>query len=530
MNTLASTLPQALRDSCSQHAAQIAIIDGDFKVTYAQLLPLVEQAARSLVALGVQMGERVAVWAPNVYEWIIAASAIHMAGGVLVPINTRMKGTEAHDILERSSTRVLFTIGDFLGCYYPDMLNGKRPSSLQHIVVLRQAPKNADELGWDEFMAKGTADNAAEVTRREAALGADSMSDLMFTSGTTGKPKGVKLGHAASVRTIHEWANVVGLNAGDRYLIINPFFHTFGYKAGWLSALLRGATVYPHLVFDVEAVLKRIQDEKITFMPGPPTLFLTMLAHEKLHDFDLSSLNATVTGAATVPPILIERMRNDLGFKKVTTAYGQTECTGFATLCDPSDSVETVANFCGKALPGTEIKVIDENGNTLPAGGTGEVLIKGYNVMQGYFDDETASAETIRDGWLYTGDVGVLDERGYLKITDRLKDMFIVGGFNCYPAEIERLLAEHPGIAQVAVVGIPNERMGEVGVACIVPKAGSTFDANELLAWSRANMANYKVPRHFVQMEALPLNASGKVLKKDLRQMMQAQLTPAKLT
>ena len=256
MNTLASTLPQALRDSCSQHAAQTAIIDGDFQVTYAQLLPLVEQAASSLIALGVQMGERVAVWAPNVYEWIIAASAIHMAGGVLVPINTRMKGTEAHDILERSSTRVLFTIGDFLGCYYPDMLNGKRPSSLQHIVVLKQAPKNAGELSWADFMAKGTADSSAEVARRESSLNADSMADLMFTSGTTGKPKGVKLGHAASVRTIDEWANVVGLHAGDRYLIINPFFHAFGYKAGWLAALLRGATIYPHLVFDAEAVLK----------------------------------------------------------------------------------------------------------------------------------------------------------------------------------------------------------------------------------------------------------------------------------
>ena len=495
--TFASTLPQALRDSCAQHAAQTAIIDGDFQVTYAQLLPLVEQAASSLIALGVQMGERVAVWAPNVYEWIIAASAIHMVGGVLVPINTRMKGTEAHDILERSSVRVLFTIGDFLGCYYPDMLNGKRASSLQHIVVLKQAPKNAGELSWADFMAKGTADSAAEVTRREAALGPDSMADLMFTSGTTGKPKGVKLGHAASIRTITEWADVVGLHAGDRYLIINPFFHAFGYKAGWLAALLRGATIYPHLVFDAEAVLQRIQDEKITFLPGPPTLFLTMLAHEKLHDFDISSLNATVTGAATVPPILIERMRNDLGFKKVTTAYGQTECSGFATLCDPSDSVETVANFCGKALPGTEIKIIDEQ----------------------------ATAETIKDGWLHTGDVGVLDERGYLKITDRLKDMFIVGGFNCYPAEIERLLADHPSIAQVAVVGIPDERMGEIGVACIVPKAGASFDAKELLAWSRANMANYKVPRHFVQMESLPLNAAGKVLKKDLRQQMQTQLT-----
>jgi len=252
-------------------------------------------------------------------------------------------------------------------------------------------------------------------------------------------------------------------------------------------------------------------------LPGPPTLFLTMLAHEKLGDYDISSLNATVTGAATVPPVLIAQMRDVLGFKKVTTAYGQTECSGFGTLCDPGDSVETVATYCGKALPGTEIKIVDEDGKTLPAGENGELLIKGFNVMLGYFDDDKATAETIKDGWLHTGDVGVLNEQGYLRITDRLKDMFIVGGFNCYPAEIERLMAAHPDIAQVAVLGVPDERMGEVGVACVMRKADKSFDAKALHSWCRENMANYKVPRHFLAFEAFPLNASGKVLKKDLK-------------
>ena len=523
--TTARTLPAAIRQSCQQYASQLAIVDGDYRASYAQLLPQIEQAASALIALGVAAGDRVAVWAPNTYEWIVAACGIHMAGAVLVPINTRMKGMEANDILERSGCKALLSVGDFLGNYYPDMLADGRPACLQTVVVLRQAPKNAGELSWEQFLASGTADSLAQVPAREAAIAPDSMADLMFTSGTTGKPKGVKLGHEASIRTIAEWARVVGLVQGDHFLIINPFFHTFGYKAGWLAALLHGATIYPHQVFDAASVLQRIQDEKITFLPGPPTLFLTMLAHDKLGDYDISSLNATVTGAATVPPVLIAQMRDVLGFKKVTTAYGQTECSGFGTLCDPGDSVETVATYCGKALPGTEIKIVDEAGNTLPAGENGELLIKGFNVMLGYLDDEQATAETIKDGWLHTGDVGVLNEQGYLRITDRLKDMFIVGGFNCYPAEIERLLADHPSIAQVAVVGIPDERMGEVGVACIVPKAGASFDAKELLAWSRANMANYKVPRHFVQMESLPLNAAGKVLKKDLRQQMQTQLT-----
>ena len=517
VHTTARTLPAAIRQSCAQYADRPAIIDGDYRASYAQLLPQIEQAASALIALGVQAGERVAVWAPNVYEWIIAACGTHMAGAVLVPINTRMKGLEANDILERSGCKVLFSVGDFLGSYYPDMIADGRPASLEHIIVLRQAPKNPSELSWEGFLARGTAATLAQVSQREAALQGGDMADLMFTSGTTGKPKGVKLGHEASIRTIAEWARVVGLVAGDHFLIINPFFHTFGYKAGWLAALLHGATIYPHQVFDAATVLQRIQDEKITFLPGPPTLFLTMLAHEKLKDYDISSLNATVTGAATVPPVLIAQMRDVLGFKKVTTAYGQTECSGFGTLCDPEDSVETVANYCGKALPGTEIKIVDEHGQTLPPGENGELLIKGFNVMLGYFDDEKATAETIKDGWLHTGDVGVLNEKGYLKITDRLKDMFIVGGFNCYPAEIERLMASHPDIAQVAVLGVPDERMGEVGVACVIMKAGRQFDAKALHAWCRDNMANYKVPRHFLAFDAFPLNASGKVLKKDLK-------------
>lgn len=525
--TLPATLPAAIRHSCQQYADSLAIVDGDFEVTYAQMLPLIEQAASALIALGVEAGDRVAIWVPNTWEWMVAACGVHMAGAVLVPLNTRMKGLEANDILERSGVKVLFSIGDFLGSYYPDMLDEGRPACLQHTIVVRQAPKHSHELSWEQFMATGNAGSMAQVVVREAALTADSMSDLMFTSGTTGKPKGVKLGHSASIRTIIEWAKVVRLEAGDRFLIINPYFHTFGYKAGWLAGLLRGATVYPHQVFDAVSVLQRIQDEKITFLPGPPTLFLTMLAHPGLKGFDISSLNATVTGAATVPPVLIRDMREILGFNFVTTAYGQTECSGFGTLCDPNDDVETVANYCGKALPGTEIKIVDEAGNTLPAGENGELLIKGFNVMQGYFDDDAATAATIRDGWLHTGDVGVLNERGYLKITDRLKDMFIVGGFNCYPAEIERLMASHPDIAQVAVLGIPDERMGEVGVACVILKAGAVFDADGLHSWCRSNMANYKVPRHYLLFDAFPLNASGKVLKKDLKALVLERLATA---
>ena len=522
------TLPAMLADVASRYAERAAIVENGKSISYAQLLQLSRQAARALMSLGVQAGDRVALWAPNLSEWIVAACGVHAAGGVLVPLNTRMKGAEAADILDRSRARVLVSVGDFLNNYYPDLLNGQRPATLEQIVVLGDKVLPSADLSWNQFMAKADATSAEAQLQREAQIKPDDTADLMFTSGTTGRPKGVMAAHNPTILAFKAWSDVVGLTEGSRYLIVNPFFHTFGYKAGWVAALLQGATVYPEQVFDAEAILRRIESDRISFMPGPPTLFLSMLAHPQLKSFDLSSLEASVTGASTVPPILIKRMREELGIKNVTTAYGLTECGGCATLCDPSDDVETVANTCGKALPGTEVRCVDEQGKPVAAGEAGEVLLRGYHIMKGYFEDDKATAETIdADGWLHTGDVGVLDERGYLRITDRLKDMFIVGGFNCYPAEIERMLSNHPDVAQVAVIGLPDERMGEVGCACVVARNGVTVDKDVFIAWCRANMANYKVPRFVLQLDSLPVNASNKVQKRDLLQIVKAKMEQA---
>ncbi|MGH6627362.1 MAG: FadD3 family acyl-CoA ligase [Burkholderiaceae bacterium] len=517
---LPQTLPEMIFSAAQRFGERAAIVDGDLTLSYRELASRSEQVARALIALGVEPGDRVAIWAPNLHEWILAACGTQAAGAVLVPINTRMKGAEVADILGRSRAKVLFCIGEFLGLDYPAMLAAARLATLLHLVVMRRPARRAlqpGEVDWSEFLGTAAGVTRERVHERVRALGPHSTADLMFTSGTTGRPKGVMAAHGPMIRAFSEWAQLVGLGEGDRYLIINPFFHTFGYKAGWVAAFLRGATVYPHQVFDAESVLARIECDRISFLPGPPTLFLTMLAHPRLRDFDISSLSATVTGAATVPPILISRMREELGFRNVTTAYGLTECGGVATICDPSDSAETVARTCGKALPGTELRVVDEQGREVAPGHAGEVLLRGYHVMQGYFDDEAATREAIdAEGWLHTGDVGVIDDRGYLRITDRLKDMFIAGGFNCYPAEIERMLCEHPAIAQVAVVGVPDERMGEVGCACVVLRPGVSLGADELIAWSRERMANYKVPRHVLACEAFPLSASNKVLKREL--------------
>jgi acyl-CoA synthetase (AMP-forming)/AMP-acid ligase II len=327
------------------------------------------------------------------------------------------------------------------------------------------------------------------------------------------------LAHGAAVAAYDAWASVVGLRAGDRYLVVNPFFHCFGLLAGILASLLKGAAIIPHAVFDGPSVMGRVDEERVTMLPGPPAVYQSLLDHPDAHRFDLSSLRLAVTGGAAVPVELVRRMREDLGFATVVTGYGLTEATGIVTMCRHDDPPEIIAGTAGRAIPGVEVVVADEAGTGRPAGEPGEILVRGYNVMQGYCGDEEATAEVVdADGWLHTGDVGVMDEAGNLRITDRMKDLFIVGGFNAYPAEIEGMVMAHPAVGQVAVVGVPDDRLGEVGAAFVVPRPGADVDADDLIAWCRERMANFKVPRSVHVVPALPLNASGKVLKFELRE------------
>ncbi|MFO7590521.1 MAG: AMP-binding protein, partial [Acidimicrobiia bacterium] len=322
-----------------------------------------------------------------------------------------------------------------------------------------------------------------------------------------------------SVRVYEAWTDVVGLRAGDRYLIVNPFFHTFGYKAGWMSCILRGATIVPFAVFDVPKVLEMVAAEHISVLPGPPTLLQAILDFPERASFDLSSLRLTVTGAAAVPVRLIERLRDEMTFATIITGYGLTESTGTTAMCRHDDDPETIAHWSGKAIPDTELRVVDDDGVEVPVGEPGEVVTRGYHVMQGYYDEPTETTATIdAEGWLHTGDIGVMDERGYVRITDRKKDMFIVGGFNAYPAEIENLLLGNDTLAQVAVIGVPDERLGEVATAYVVPRPGAVVTSEEVIAWAREHLANYKAPRVVEVVDELPMNASGKVLKYVLRE------------
>jgi HIP---CoA ligase len=313
--------------------------------------------------------------------------------------------------------------------------------------------------------------------------------------------------HRQALDVARAWAECGEVTAADRYLIINPFFHSFGYKAGILVALLTGATIVPQAVYDVPTTLRLIQDERITVLPGAPTIFQTILDDPARHEHSLASLRLAVTGAATVPVALVERMQAELGFELVLTAFGMTEAV-VATMCRRGDPPEVVARTCGRVTAGMQARI----------GARGELLLRGPNVMLGYLDDPEATAAAIDpDAWLHTGDVGTLDADGYLTITDRLKDMYITGGFNVYPAEVEQALMRLDGVRDVAVVGVPDERMGEVGKAFVVARPGQQVAADEVIAFARERMANYKVPRSVEVIDVLPRNASGKVLKFELR-------------
>jgi acyl-CoA synthetase (AMP-forming)/AMP-acid ligase II len=517
------TIPGVLARAAHRRRDATAIDDGAISLTFGELEGATLDAAAAFIAAGVDPGDRVAIWAPNQAAWIIAAIGAQTVGAAIIPLNTRLKGREAGDILRRGRARVLVTMGQFLGTRYPELLAAEELPELTTLVLLDDSERATPEVarttvGWTGFLARARETSREEVLRLRAALRGSDLADIMFTSGTTGRPKGVLSAHEQNVRAFTAWSDFVGLVEGDRYLIVNPFFHAFGYKAGWLACLITGARISPLAVFDATAALERIERQRITVMPGPPTLFQTLLAHEALARHDITSLRLAVTGAATVPPTLIEKMHTVLGFETVVTGYGLTESMGIVTMCRPGDSVERIALTCGVPIPGVEVRCVDEQGRAVPRGEPGEVLVRGYNVMRGYLDDPAATAETIdSEGWLHTGDVGVLDAEGYLRITDRRKDMYIVGGFNCYPAEIEKIMAAHPGIAQVAVIGIPDARLGEVGQAFVIRRAGAVLDEATLAAWCRDNMANYKVPRRIEFVDALPTNAAGKVQKFALR-------------
>jgi len=511
------TIPQLVDDAAKRFGATEAISDGETRLTFLELSERIHRATRALIGSGIEPGDCVAIWAPNLIEWVICALAVHGAGAVLVPINTRFKGSEAAYVLRRSKARLLFTVSDFLGTDYVAMLDDQNLGNLEEIIVLR-GPASGVAVPIDELLLRAERVTERERQDRGAAVKRHDLCHILFTSGTTGVPKGVLLEHGAVCDVYLDVSKVFDMQHGDRQLVVLPFFHSFGLHVGILCSLMAGVTILPHLVFDTEAVIRRVAEDHVTLFPGPPTIFQTMIQSPLTKELDISSLRSVTVGSAGFPPTLVEDIQRCLGVDRVQSGYGLTESSGTVSLCSPPDSPEVITNTVGRPLPGIEVRIADEENDELPRGEPGEVLVRGYAVMRGYLDEPDETARVIdADGWLHTGDIGLIREDGNLVITDRKKDMYSVGGFNAYPAEIEAMLARHPAIAQVAVIGVPDQRLGEVGMAFVVPAPGVEADPDEIIAWAREAMANYKAPRYVEIVAELPLNATGKVLKPALR-------------
>ncbi|HEX4251335.1 MAG TPA: FadD3 family acyl-CoA ligase [Pseudonocardia sp.] len=526
------TIPGALAEAALRWPDGSALIDGDVRLTWSELAERVHLVARFFAAQGVRPGDRVAVQAPNTWHWVLAGLGALCTGAELVPVSTRFTGAEALDVLLRSRARALVVTEPFLGV---DRLADLRAAGLAACrdltLILRTpsptpresgnlsgrvgdflSPERSNGTGWGEF-AWSEVDWTAAPDQPAVEVRPEQVADVLFTSGTTGRSKGAMSSHGQSLGVAAAWAERAELTDADRYLVVNPFFHSFGYKAGILACVLTGATIVPMAVFDVAMAMALVERERITVLPGAPTLYRSILDAPARADHDLSSLRLAVTGAAVVPVALVEEMRRELSFDCVLTAYGLTEAV-VATMCRPGDDAATVARSCGRAAAGFEVRVDAPDGSD-----TGEVLLRGPNVMLGYLDDPAATAEAVdADGWLHTGDVGRLDEHGYLSITDRLKDMYIRSGFNVYPAEVEQALARLPGVAESAVIGVPHQRLGEVGAAFVVPRPGAEVTAEQVLAHCRERLAGYKVPSRVELRAELPRNAAGKVLKTVLRE------------
>jgi acyl-CoA synthetase (AMP-forming)/AMP-acid ligase II len=518
-----TTIPAAVERAAREFGDAAALAEpGGPRLSYRELHQRVTTVARALIAEGVAPGDRVAIWSPNTHHWVLAALGALHAGATLVPVSTRFTGHEALDVIGRSGARALIVAGPFLGTdrlaalrAAEDAKRGAAGPGLGRLSLIVRVPIGAGDaahadgaIGWSGLLRRAATVPASTAAERAAGVGPGDVSDILFTSGTTGRSKGAMTAHRQSLAVARAWAECGRLSGADRYLVVNPFFHSFGFKAGILACLVSGAALVPQLVYDAGRAMALAEAERITVLPGPPTIYQTILDHPDRGAHDLSSLRLAVTGAATVPVALVERMRRELSFESVLTAYGLTEAV-VATMCRPGDDPQTVAHTSGRATAGFEVRIAE----------TGEILLRGPNLMLGYLDDEEATRAAIdADGWLHTGDVGRLDSRGYLTITDRLKDMYICGGFNVYPAEVEQVLARLDGVAESAVIGVADARLGEVGRAYVVTRAGHALDAGEVLAFCRERLANYKVPRQVVFRDGLPRNPAGKVLKRLLRE------------
>ncbi|MGG3896261.1 AMP-binding protein [Aeribacillus composti] len=530
------TVGKLLEEKANAYPEHEAVVYADrgLRMTYRQFDEYCRLVARSLMKLGIQSGEHIAIWATNTPEWLACQFATGKMGAVLVTVNTNYRTAELEYLLKQSDSTTLLLIEQYRDTSYidtiyeiapelyecqPGQLKAKRLPRLKNVIVLGDK-RYPGTYTWNDILAMAQDTAEEELDQRMNSLDPHDVINMQYTSGTTGFPKGVMLSHYNIINNAYNIAQCMKLTKDDRLCIPVPFFHCFGCVLGVLACVSVGATIVPIQEFNATQVLQTVQDEKCTALHGVPTMFIAELNDPDFEKYDLSSLRTGIMAGSNCPIEVMKAVIEKMGAKEITIAYGQTESSPVITQTRTDDPIHLRVETVGRALPNVEVKIVEPGTNKeVPCGVQGELCTRGYHVMKGYYNNPEATKEAIdEEGWLRTGDLAIMDENGYCRITGRLKDMIIRGGENIYPREIEEFLYQHPKILDVQVVGVPDEKYGEEVMAWIILKPGQTATAEEVQEFCRGKISRHKIPRYIEFTDSYPMTASGKIQKFKLRE------------
>ncbi|HEY5523629.1 MAG TPA: AMP-binding protein [Desulfuromonadaceae bacterium] len=534
---LTYTVGTLLDDMARRYPDNEALVypERGLRYSYKQFNDTCRQIAKGLLRIGIKKGDNIAIWAYNVPEWVLLQFASAKIGAVLVTVNTSYKSAELEYILGQSDSTSLFMVGSFKDTNYVETLAGIVPELaasepgkltttklpfLKNVIFIGQETP-ACMLNFDSIIKIGEGVPDSELAAIETTLDCHETINMQYTSGTTGFPKGVMLTHHNLVNNGFNIGECMKFTEKDRLCIPVPFFHCFGSVLAVMACVTHGTTMVPIEIFDPLKVLQTIEKEKCTGVHGVPTMFIAELEHPEFATFDLSSLRTGIMAGSVCPIEVMKRAVKDMHVTEITSVYGQTESSPGITQTRTEDSIELRVATVGRALPGAEVKIVDiESGATLPPGKQGELCARGYMVMKGYYKmpEETAKVIDV-DGWLHTGDLAIMDENGYCKITGRIKQMIIRAGENIYPREIEEFLYTHPKVSDIQVYGVPDRKYGEQVMAAIILKKGVEMSEDEVRDFCQGKIANYKIPKYVKFVDGYPMTASGKIQKFKMREM-----------
>ncbi len=526
-----TTIGQLLDDRAEEYPDEEAIIFEDRRITYEELNEKAERLANFLMKRGIGRDDKVAIYLPNVPEWIVAWFAVPKIGAVVVPTDPWYKGGEIEYMFNDSDTKAVITTEEYGKYNFLDVLEDKATEldKLETLVMIDGESEEFESFSFEEAYEKGKEwRDDEEYLERKEGTEPDDVTFILYTSGTTGKPKGVMLSHYQIVKNAHDQGEILETTDEDKLVIPVPFTHCFGNVMSITLMAVFGGTMIPLVDFEPHKALELVEKEEATMIHGVPTMFIRELEALKEEDYDTSSLRTGIMAGSSCPVETMKSVINDMGCNVLIT-YGLTEASPGVTMTRLDDSVKDRVETVGTVMPDQEVKIVDDEGNEVPSGETGELLVKGYNVMKGYYNKPEATEKTIEDSWLHSGDLAVMDERGYVEIVGRKKDMVIVGGLNVYPREIEEYLIEHPEIQEVAVVGVPDEELGEVIAAAVVPTEDGDITEQDVVDFLYGEVASAKVPRYAEITDNLPVSGRGKVQKFRLREQLEEKLEKGEL-